>query len=284
MIGFASIGGLVAMIAAVILSLSVLGMGLPDEVAGLPFVAMLGGCVGWVTGAAVGFRAGRDARPAGSAGGVLLLLGGAIVALGALVIIVSPIPTRLSGGVTYFSFWREAAGPEFEVTMIVGTVVVLATFLTVWRRREAPPSRPLGRTIGGIGLAGLVVGVASLSLAMLFVKENWASVAYYQRYRAVSGTLGSLLTAAEQQQERSGSYPTSLDEVLASGGTIRRGTQVEFAGVVNGSFCVRVGVDVGEDDRAGDPHYSGLVHPRPPRTNSWTSEETWLGNSCSSSH
>lgn len=279
MLGYASLGGFAGTIAAIIIGGSALGISVPDNAENLPFVMMVGACIGWVVGATLGLRAGTYARPAGSAGRTSLLLCAVIIALGEIATFLSPVPTRLSGGVTYLSWWHLAGGPAFEVVMIVATALVLATFLAVSRRRESTPSLPLEVFTGGIGRVGLVVGVTLFSLAMLAVKENWSIAAYDQRYQAVSATLSSLLTAAEKQQERSGSYPTTLEEVLAAGGRIRRGTQVEFAGVMNGAFCVRVGIDIGED-RAGDPHSSGKVHPRPQRSHSSTSEEDWRGNPC----
>jgi hypothetical protein len=101
------------------------------------------------------------------------------------------------------------------------------------------------------------------------------------RSGAVRRTTESLSDAVSEHLDRTGSFPPNLAEVLAAGGRVQQGTQVEFAGVVNGSFCVRVGIDVGEQ-RADDPHWSALVHRRPPGSNDWTSEETLRGNSCTS--
>jgi hypothetical protein len=55
---------------------------------------------------------------------------------------------------------------------------------------------------------------------------------------------------------------------------------VEFLGEIDGSLCLRVGID-GGGRTADDPHYSALVHRRPQGSESWTSSEVWLGNSCS---
>jgi hypothetical protein len=99
------------------------------------------------------------------------------------------------------------------------------------------------------------------------------------RTKAVYRTTESLVAAAAEHEDRTGEFPSTLDQVLASGGRLRSGTQVEFLGEVDGSLCLRVGID-GEGTAADDPHYSALVHRRPPGAKSWTASEVWLGNSC----
>ena len=185
------------MIAGGFIGLFALGLELPDDADGLPVVMMIGASVGWVVGAALGFRASRDARSAGRGAGMLLLLGAEIIALGAIVILLSPTPWRLSGTVTYFSWRRYSGGLAFVAAVLVGTVLVLATFLLVWLRRAPARSQRSGGVVDWAGRAGLVVGVASFSLAMLSVQGQWSAAAARQRYEAASSTLSNLLTAAE---------------------------------------------------------------------------------------
>jgi hypothetical protein len=281
-LGYASIGAVAAMIAGGFIGLFALGLEMPDGADGLPFPMMVGASVGWVAGATRGFRAGRNAKPAGRAGGMLLLLGGEIMVLGAVVILLLPTPWRLGGTVTYFSWRRYPSGPEFVAAMVAGTVLVLATFLLVWLPRAPAQSERRSGSVDWTGRVGVVVGVASFWFAMLSVQGQWSAAAARQRYEAASSTLSNLMTAAERQYDRSGSYPTSLEEVIAAGGRIRPGTTVEFAGVANDAFCARVGIDIGEENRTGPPQFAGLVHPHTPGSPGWI--ETWSGsNSCSHS-
>jgi hypothetical protein len=81
--------------------------------------------------------------------------------------------------------------------------------------------------------------------------------------------MSSLREAVIEYRDRSGSVPTNLTEVLAAGGEIQPGTQVKFAGLKNGSFCIRVGA-IGERP-TDDPLDSVMIHRRPPGVETWTS-------------
>lgn len=271
-LGFGCLGGLLGMIAGAYFGGSVLGIGLPDEAEYLPFVMMIGAGAGWLAGAGLGSIAGRTARAPGALGRGLVLVGAVVVVVGAVAIVISPVPSGWpDGGVTFFSFWREGDGGAFEIAVLVGTALVLLTFLAVSRQQESASSRPPGRLVGAVGIVGLLLGGLVFLLGVWLVPLNWSDTGDHQRYRAVIRTTNSLVVAAGKYERRTGEYPSNLEDVLAAGGKVRRGAQVEFAGVVNGKFCVRVGVDLGEE-AAGEPHYSALVYPR--------GSMLGVGNSC----
>lgn len=256
-------------------------MELPDDAEYLPFVLMIGAGAGWLVGAGLGSIVGAGAGPPGAVGRRLVLLGTVAVVVGAVVIVIWPVSSGWpDDGATLFSLWRAGGGgTAFEIVISVDAALAVMTFLAMSRHSEGNGSRHPGRVVGATGVGGLLLGGSVFVLAVGLVALNWSETVAHQQYRAVYRTTTSLVNAVGEHEDRTGSFPASIEEVLAAGGKVRPGAQVEFAGVVNGSFCVRVGVDVGQVYPA-DPHYSALVHRRPPGSKAWTSEETWEGNSC----
>jgi len=279
-LGFASIGGLVGIIAAIYVGVTALAMEPPDDAEYLPFVMMVGAGAGWLIGTGLGSIAGSRARPPGATGRRLVLLGAVAVVIGAATIAIWPNTSGWPDGeVTFFSTWRVVGGTELEIATMVDAAIAAFTFLAVRRHHDGEGSAHPRRVAGAIGTAGLLLGGLAFAYGVAIVPMTWSGNVRHLATRAVYRTTTSLVEAAGEHQGLTGSFPTNLAEVLAAGAKVRPGTQVEFAGVVNGSFCVRVGVDVGEQ-HADDPHYSALVHTRPPGSKSWTSAETWTGNSC----
>jgi hypothetical protein len=284
-LGFASIGGLLGMVAGAYVGATAFGMAIPDDAEYLPFSMMLGAGAGWLGGAGIGSMVGEGARAPGTIGRKLVLLGAVAVVIGAVIAIWPVSSAWPDGGVTFFWSWRAGRGGlAFETVILVDATLAVMTFLAVSRHHVGEDSGRPGRVAGATGIAGLLLGGSVFALGLGLVALCWSETVAHQQYRAVYRTTTSLASAAAEHEARTGSFPTNLEEVLVAGGKVRPGAQVEFAGVVNGSFCVRVGVDVGDvEERAGDPHYSALVHRRPAGSKAWTSGETWEGNSCTSS-
>lgn len=162
---------------------------------------------------------------------------------------------------------------------MVDAALVVGTFLAVSSHHDVEGSSHSSRLAGAIGITGLVLGGLWFALGVAFLPLSWSGNVTSEEVRAVYRTTSGVASAVGDYADRTGAFPTNLEEVHAAIRKVRPGTQVEFAGVVNGSFCIRVGVDVGERD-ADDPHYSALVHHRPSGSNDWTSSETQVGNSC----
>jgi hypothetical protein len=281
-LGLACIGGFVGLVAGGFIGFHALGMELPDHADLLPFCMLVGAGAGWLSGAALGSVVGRDARSPGTTGRRLVLVGSVVVVIGAFVIASLPVRSGWpEGGVTFFSFWRRSGGAVAGIAVVVDAAIALATLWSVGRNRPGDGSGLPGPFAGATGIAGLCLGGLTFVFAMWFAAANWSSTVEHQKYRVVYATTTSLANAASRRLDRTGSFPTNLDEVLAAGGRIQPGALVEFAGVVHGSFCARVGVDDGED-RLGDPRYAALVHRRPKGSHSWTSSEIGQGNSCMS--
>lgn len=257
------------------------GMELPDHADLLPFGMLFAAGGGWLVGVGLGSIIGKEARPPGAAGRRLLFVGASAVGLGAFVIVSAPVSSGWpAGGARLFSVWGSWPGGTVALfALMVDTAVALTTFWVVSRDHDRNGSGLPGRLVGATGIAGLVLGGAALAVSMWFVALNWSSSLDHQKYRVVYKTTTSLANAASRRLDRTGSFPTNLDEVLSAGGKIQPGARVEFVGVVNGSFCARVGVEDGEE-RAGDPRYSALVHRRPKGSNSWVSLEIGQRNSC----
>jgi hypothetical protein len=286
-LGFASLGGLVGFVVATMLSASLLGLELPDRVPEfMPSLMMAGAGIGWVMGIALGWAAGCRARGAGPGVRRLANIGAAAVAIGAVLIVVWPV--RAGWPHTHVEFfhawhtWAEGGkgGPAFVAITVLDALVAVATLLLMGRDRgaEHPSPWPLA---GAIGVTGLLAGGAAFVLGMSLVPLTWPGDVEHLRTRAVYRTTESLVAAAAEHEDRTGEFPSTLEELLAAGGKIRPRTRVEFLGEVAGSLCLQVGID-GGGPAADDPHYSALVHRRSQGVKSWTSSEVWLGNSCSS--
>lgn len=286
MLGFASIGGLVGTVAGAYLGAIALGMGVPDDAEYLPFVMMVCAGGGWLVGTGIGSIASARARPGGPTARRLVLVGAAAVAIGTAAIAISPVSGWPDGSVTFFSPWRAGGGGiAFEIATMVNAVLAVVTFLAVSREHRNHDGGGFGRpprVVGAVGITGLLLGGLAFGLGVALVYASGAQKTEHLQMRVVTRTTAGLVRAVSEHVERTGSFPANLAEVRATDKKVRPGTQVEFAGVVDGSFCIRVGVDVGEE-RADDPHYSALVHRRPLGSNAWTSARTWLGNSCTRS-
>ncbi len=280
-LGYAALGGLIGMVAGAPVAFNVLGLRLPDNTEGLEPAVMVTAGLGWLVGAGFGSVAGAHARPAGVAGRWLLLAGAIAVVVGAVAIAIWPVRSGWPETETiFFSFWRHG-GDElaFVIVTMVDAALAVGTFVAVGRHHDVEGSSRPTKLAGAIGIAGLVLGGLWFALGMALLPLSWSgSLTSVQRH-AVWRTTSGVADAVGDYADRTGAFPTNLEDVRAAFRRIRPGTQVQFAGVVNGSFCIRVGVDVGEQ-HASDPHYSVLVHRRPPGSNSWTSSETQLGNSC----
>jgi hypothetical protein len=285
-LGFASLGGLVGFVVATMLSASMLGLELPDRVPEfMPSFMMVGAGIGWVMGVALGGAAGYRARGAGPGVRRLANVGAAAVAIGAVLIVVWPV--RVGWPDTHVELfhawhtWGEGGkgGPAFVAVTVLDALVVAATLLVMGRDRgaERPSPRPLA---GAIGVAGLLVGGTAFVLGMALVPLAWPGDVDHLRTKAVYRTTESLVAAAAEHEDRTGEFPSTLEQLLAAGGKVRPRTRVEFLGEIDGSLCLRVGID-GGGRTADDPRYSALVHRRPQGSESWTSSEVWLGNSCS---
>ncbi len=262
--------------------MNALGMELPDHADLLPFCMLLGAGVGWLVGVGLASIVGKGARPAGPIGRRLVLSAAVIVSIVAVAVAISPTPVGWPQvRMTFFSLWRIDGGTWLEIALLADAAIAVATFLAVSRHHDVGRAHDPGRLAGATGIAGLGLGALVFLLGTGLMALTWQDAVGHQKYRVVYRTTNSLAGAASRREERTGSFPANLEEVLAAGGRIQPGAKVEFAGVVKGSFCVRVGVDEGEGD-AGDPHYSALVHSRPPGSNAWIGSETWAGNSCAS--
>jgi hypothetical protein len=243
---------------------------------------MVGAGLGWLVGAGLGEVVSEDARPPGPVGRRLLLGAACVFALSAVAIAIKPVSSGWpETELTFFSLWSQPGGAALVIIIMIDAAIACATFLLGGRRGGFATFGSGSLAVETIGVTGLVLGgLVFASGVTLLLNAGWDTVADEQS-EAVLATTGSLQEVVQKHLDRTGSFPPNLAEVLAAGGRVQPGTQVEFAGVVNGSFCVRVGVDVGEE-RADDPHWSALVHLPPPGSNDWTSEEMLRGNSCTS--
>lgn len=263
-LGVASIGGFLGLIAGIVVAAAAGWVLLPDDAGPLPFSMMVGAGIGWLIGAWLGSVLSQGARSPGTVGRTLVHIGVAVVVLGAALIAVWPLAARVSqGGLTYFSFWRADVGMlAFEITAMVDAAIVVSTFLFVLKRRDRQDAEVPGRIAGATGIAGLLLGGVVFAFSLWIVATTWSETVARQRDRAMTRTTSSLVDAVHRHERRTGSLPTNLGEMLGAGGKVFPGVQVEFAGVVDATFCVRIGTDTGEP-QAGDPHYSFAVH-RPP--------------------
>jgi hypothetical protein len=284
-LGFASIGGLVGFVVATWLAASMLGLELPDRVPEyMPFLMMAGAGIGWVVGVGLGWIAGYRGRGAGSRVRRLADVGAAAVVIGAVLIVIWPVRTGWPDThVEFFWAWHTwgeggKGGPAFVAVTVLDALVAASTLIVMSRDRgvEAPWPR---RVAGLVGVIGLVVGATAFVLGVALVPLTWPGDVGHRQTKAVYRTTESLVAAVAEHEDRTGEFPSTLAQVLAAGGRLRPGTQVEFLGEVDGSICLRVGIDAGVTT-ADDPHYSALVHRRPRGAKSWTSSEVWLGNSC----
>lgn len=280
-LGYAAIGGLIGKVAGALVAFDLLGVELPDNTEGLAPAVMVTAGIGWLIGAGFGSIVGARARPIGVAGGRLLLAGAGAVTVGAVAIAIWPVRSGWPATETiFFSFWRHG-GDElaFVIVTMVDAALVVGTYFAVSSHHDVQGSGRPSKLAGTIGITGLVLGGLWFALGMALLPLLWSGSLTSEQVRAVYRTTSGVAGAVDDYAARTGAFPTNLEDVRAAVRKIRPGTQIEFAGVVNGSFCIRVGVDVGEQ-HAEDPHYSVLVHRRPPGSNSWTSSETQIGNSC----
>ena len=281
-LGLACIGGFLGTIAGGLIGFHATGMEFPDHADLLPFCMLFGAGIGWLSGVALGSAVGADARSPSRVGRWLVFVGAMVVLIAAFTIVSLPVPSGWpERGVALFSFWRASAeGTMAGVAVVVDAVIALATLWWVSRERRGDGSGSPGPFAGAVGIAGLFLGGLTFAFVVWFVAANWSSTMDHQKYRVVYKTTNSLANAASRRLDRTGSFPANLDEALAAGGTVQPGSVVDFAGVVNGSFCVRVGVD--DEGGSGDPHYYALVHRRPKGSHAWISVESGQGTSCAS--
>ena len=256
---FASLGGLVGFVVATGLSASMLGLELPDDVPEfMPSLMMAGAGIGWVVGVGLGGIAGYRARGAGPRVRRLANVGAAAVALGAVLIVAWPVRAGWPDTqVEFFHAWHTwgaggKGGPAFVVITVLDALVAAATLLVIGRDSGAENPSPR-RVAGVIGVTGLLVGGMAFVLGVALVPLAWPGDVGHLRTKAVYRTTSSLVAAVAEHEDRTGEFPATLDQVLAAGGRLRPGTQVEFLGVVDGSLCMRVGIDAG-GTAADDPH------------------------------
>ena len=119
---------------------------------------------------------------------------------------------------TFFSFWRIDGGTAFEMDLLVDTGIALATFLGVSRYHDGGGFHRPGRIVGATGIVGLSLGGLALLLGAAGMALTWSDGVDHQKYRVVYRTTNSLAGAASRREERTGSFPANLDEVLAAGG------------------------------------------------------------------
>ena len=262
--------------------MEMLGSELPDDTEGLPATVMVFAGLGWFAGALLGLALAENVRAVGVAGRVLLRAGTGGIVICAAAIALWPVRSGWpETEVTFFSAWRDGGdGLASVIVALGGAALVVGTFIMVSRHHEVDRPRVPSRFAGGVGVAGLFVGGLSFALVMLAMTMSWSQGLNSEKTRAVYRTTSDVASELSQYVERTGVLPTSLEEVRAAVRRVRPGTQVEFAGVVDRSFCIRVGVDVGEQ-HPEDPHYSALVHTRPPGSHHWSPSQLQIGNSCS---
>lgn len=279
-LGFAALGGVAGMVVGTYLAFQILGSSLPDHTEGLAPAGMAIAGAGWAAGAFLGWSVAPRARPPGPAARVALLAGTATVAIATMAIMVRPDDVSHSERI-YFALWRSQGAEALTFLSIVclDAALVVGTVLLVCRRRSVDAPEVSSRWAGGIAIAGLVVGGLTFALGVtLLLTATPASE--ISATRTVSRTTSDVARELARYVDRTGTWPTTLDEVRAARRKIRPGTQVEYAGVVDGSYCLRVGIDAGEP-HAVAPYDSALVHRRPIGARSWTSSEIQVGNSCS---
>lgn len=203
-----------------------LGMELPDHAELLPFCMLVGAGAGWLIGAGLGSIVAKDARPPGTTGRRLLLVGAVVVLIGALAIAISPVPAGWpNGGVRFFWYWASEAGALAGIAILIDAAIAVATFWVVSRDRER--SGHPGRFVGAISIAGLILGWLLFALALWTVARSWASTLDHQQYRVAYRTTSSLADAAGRRLERTGTFPKDLDDVLAARGAVQPGVVVE---------------------------------------------------------
>jgi hypothetical protein len=180
-LGFASLGGFLGMVAGAYVGATAFGAELPDDAEYLPFFMMLGAGAGWLLGTGLGSVVGEGARAPGTIARRLMLVGAFGVVIGASVTAIWPVssgwPAR---SVVLFSFWRGGAQTAFEVTTMVNAALAVSTFVAVSRSRAGEHSWPPGRVAGGIGIGGLFMGGLAFVLGIGLVPLNWSETVAHQ--------------------------------------------------------------------------------------------------------
>ena len=188
------------MIVGAYTGMTVLGMELPDDAGLLPFCMMLGAGTGWLMGACLGWIVGKGARPNGPIGRRLVLAAAVVLAIVALVIAISPVPSGWPEvHMTFFSFWRIDGGTALEMALLVDTGIALATFLVVSRYQDGGGSHRPGRIAGATGIVGLSSGGLVFLLGAGLVALSWSDPVDHQKYRVVYRTTNSLAGAASRR-------------------------------------------------------------------------------------
>lgn len=279
-VGFGFLAAVVGLIGGTAFGVNVLGEPIIDgNPTRLLVSALIGAGAGWTLGAGIAIVPAARSSPRTTTkqriafGSVAI----AVLLLGALtawfeVSIVGP------GGLRRTSLgWLQ--GVTVGVAAVVALTLVFSATGADRRTDSAGPAAGIwARRIGAVGSClACIVAV----LVVVGAVETRTEVRTAVRQAANARTADSLASAAARYQERNGRYPADLQTLLDVGGRVQEGSVVIAASTVPNGYCVRVGTDTGKSP-AGPPFSTAVVHPRPPKAHSWTSAESWIGNSCRS--
>jgi hypothetical protein len=160
--------------------------------------------------------------------------------------------------------WHIPEGRAFEIATMVDAVLAVVTLLAMTKRHVPTTPKEPPIVVTAFAILGLSLATVVFGLAIMTVEASWDGNVDQERTRAVHQTTLSVAKEVADHTDRTGMFPTDLDDVRAAVRRIRPGTQVDFAGLVDGgeSFCVRVGIG-GVDEPTEDPHSSALIQRRP---------------------
>ncbi len=260
-VGLAALGGIAGLLVGGNVGIAHLDVDLPDDAGFLPFVMMVGAGIGWVVGAMLGFVSGARARPVGALGRRLLFAMTVGVAVLAMAMATWPNTSRWPE--MEVGLWHSQEGRAFETATMIDAMLAVVTILAVTKRHvpTAPKEPPIIVTASAI--LGLVLGAIVLGLAVMTLAGSGGGIDQ-ERKRAVHQTTLSVAKEVTDHTDRAGTFPTDLNDARAAARRARPGTQIEFAGLVDGgeSFCLRVGIR-GEDGLTEDPYFAALIQRRP---------------------
>lgn len=260
LLGFASLAAIIGFLVGVLVYGTVLGGSFVDGNPSVLLASLLVGAGnGWFLGACAGFVLARDAVPPTKTEswvlrglGLAALLAGGLTAWfeGALV----PLrgPNR--------AFLGAAQAVTITDALLLGLTLVIAAGFGHDRSVRAPSGSgaPGARFVHGMGKVGVVAGCLVAIALFAMALQSKASTETFHQARSNSRTAGILADAASRYRDETGVFPADLETLLAFDGRVPHGSFVNFAGVVHGRFCVRVGTDVGLGYGV-QPFYSALA-------------------------